>query len=1301
MELNNIKSKNSTSNYKSNVKNETIHTIQRKTIKNSSMKSNNFNYFDLLERASSLNNIITKKDNENQENEDIYYLKENTKVLEKVATLKKNSSQILVASPLKKIKRSNITSPRKNNKTLLARNSIFARRCSIMDEFINMKGELYQSQKSFLNNYSKQASINPVSHRNSTDLGNKAPSKLSSENFNSKFQTPYNNSIKVENFNAVRRSKTINPENSIIAESNYNQKYSNSVYSISDKSINSQSDSNNNNQCLANSDDFSLITANDRIMVKYKRPVYDSLSDDEWLLDSGDNSFIINPTSKYLKTFYYWLLAFLIISSVYTPLLVAHNDFINESYLIFDFIIDIMLLLSLALTFNTGFYDIEENLVTNRKKILIKYLKSWFLPDLIMSIPVNSILNFSNYYYNHYQITRLSITYAFKANSPIRMIRLFYVLKLLSDYYLKIEKNISNLFIKIKLPEAFGMLVLFLTRFFFFIHITSCFWIYFIYLNENNWLNKYGLVDTDFIDIYISAIYFILSTIFTVGYGDIKSVTFYERLFNAFLMLFGIFLYSLAVSSFSNYVYKQGENEKIFDELIHTLTEMQTLYELKPNYVQKVKSFLNQRLIINNEDITNLLKELPLSLRRDILFKMYEYEIKKFGFLDKVQNKDILINILFLLRSQRVGRFDCLVEEKQQLEEMIFIKKGKILLEKKINLSKLFYFQFNDFCKNNTISKLVNFNDSKTKLFLRNNSIKINSHSHIKFSKFKTIKILQLCSWDYFGDSLILADLKSPVSLIVNSKWAELFTLSRDDLNSLIVTFNDKLSTSLYSSAQNMDVLNEIIESKIIKKKELLRKYFEDPENNYFSFEFIDNNKIEEDDYSNDEADKYVKQTSFLPAFHFQTEKTIKENEDYEQINKEEDDEYVKKKSYLSRNNKYSKQASKLISLKKLDTVTSKLNENSNDQSSITGHLSIANEKNIFEKKSTIDYKLNNNELELSTKRILNNLTKKSKTMRFILDSNAENKYESSFKLTKNQSQKNLTYKISISPNISNKDIKSNKLSAKSFKLKEFSDDNSVKFPKNKHNTKVCNKNNFISEITNIKNNLIKISQINKTNCKISGLSRRVKTTELYLKLKNKLLKPSKNKLRKPIKPVELKVIHTENFSIVHKTNTKLTRKNNFETTSRSVKLISPPKNKLSNINVHTESASRRISKGVLSRDILSNSPIKYNYRQKSLCQSDGLLMISPVKGRNSLLNSHKLKTIIVSQNNNDNSPLKRCQVNDNINIGNIDYKKEEHLNQINKHILEKQNRINPLYLDNFLKAKLNLKSRESNMISK
>ena len=64
---------------------------------------------------------------------------------------------------------------------------------------------------------------------------------------------------------------------------------------------------------------------------------------------------------------------------------------------------------------------------------------------------------------------------------------------------------------------------------------------------------------SSFPTIYLSSIYFLLTTVTSVGYGDIIGNTFTEFCFQIIILLVGIIAYSWLVSSISNYV---RENNK-------------------------------------------------------------------------------------------------------------------------------------------------------------------------------------------------------------------------------------------------------------------------------------------------------------------------------------------------------------------------------------------------------------------------------------------------------------------------------------------------------------------------------------------------------------------------------------------------------------------------------------------------------------------------------------------------------------------------------------------------------------------
>ena len=74
-------------------------------------------------------------------------------------------------------------------------------------------------------------------------------------------------------------------------------------------------------------------------------------------------------------------------------------------------------------------------------------------------------------------------------------------------------------------------------------------------------LNEY--TNNSFIQNYINSLYFHWVTIFTIGYGDIKSQSYAERSYNILLMLFGIAVYSYTVTTMGSVLSKEDPFPKI------------------------------------------------------------------------------------------------------------------------------------------------------------------------------------------------------------------------------------------------------------------------------------------------------------------------------------------------------------------------------------------------------------------------------------------------------------------------------------------------------------------------------------------------------------------------------------------------------------------------------------------------------------------------------------------------------------------------------------------------------------------
>jgi voltage-gated potassium channel Kch len=91
---------------------------------------------------------------------------------------------------------------------------------------------------------------------------------------------------------------------------------------------------------------------------------------------------------------------------------------------------------------------------------------------------------------------------------------------------------------------------------------------------KNNWIFVYGLDDMSIQAQYITSMYFCLSTLLTVGYGDIVPQSIEEKLFSMLLMILGILSFSFATGSLSSIIQSYDQKEAALKEKITTLNQI-------------------------------------------------------------------------------------------------------------------------------------------------------------------------------------------------------------------------------------------------------------------------------------------------------------------------------------------------------------------------------------------------------------------------------------------------------------------------------------------------------------------------------------------------------------------------------------------------------------------------------------------------------------------------------------------------------------------------------------------------------
>lgn len=99
-------------------------------------------------------------------------------------------------------------------------------------------------------------------------------------------------------------------------------------------------------------------------------------------------------------------------------------------------------------------------------------------------------------------------------------------------------------------------------------------------LHYKSWILSNDLLDATIYEKYISALYFIVATITTVGYGDISACSHIEQAFCIVLMIIGVISYSTAISSFMSIMNAMDKKEAVLRTKLETLSKVKEEYNL-------------------------------------------------------------------------------------------------------------------------------------------------------------------------------------------------------------------------------------------------------------------------------------------------------------------------------------------------------------------------------------------------------------------------------------------------------------------------------------------------------------------------------------------------------------------------------------------------------------------------------------------------------------------------------------------------------------------------------------------------
>ncbi len=195
------------------------------------------------------------------------------------------------------------------------------------------------------------------------------------------------------------------------------------------------------------------------------------LSQDEAIL-AKKKWYIIGPGNRRKKVWDGFIVVLLLYIALALPVQVAYFEIESVPVLASNIIIDLIFLADIVLTFVTSFRH-QQVLIIEPRQIALKYLKGWFLVDLVATFPVY-LLNPTTEDTTSTNINKLSrlvrLPRIFKFARFIRLIKVLRVLRL-NDYWTMLQNTLNV-----------DQSVMRLGKFFFWtilgVHFCSCVWFF-------------------------------------------------------------------------------------------------------------------------------------------------------------------------------------------------------------------------------------------------------------------------------------------------------------------------------------------------------------------------------------------------------------------------------------------------------------------------------------------------------------------------------------------------------------------------------------------------------------------------------------------------------------------------------------------------------------------------------------------------------------------------------------------------------------------------------------------------------